>query len=380
MLTVVGLMCGTSLDGIDAARVALAPRGEGYAVRTEAFVTSPLDDDLRERLRAAQPPAAVDARIVAELHAEVGAAFGRVALAVGGDDADCIASHGITLAHDGDRSHTLQIGDPFRIREVTGRTVVFDFRSADTAAGGQGAPLVPYVDRLLFASPHETRVALNLGGIANLTVLRPHGPIVAFDSGPANALIDDEVRRRDLGRFDRDGALARGGRVDDALLAALLADPYFRRQPPKSTGREYFGAAYLAPVRARLDALAAADAIATLTALTARSVADAIVRHAPDATRAIVAGGGARNPALLRALADAVPSLQVEPSDAHGVDADAKEAVAFALLGIEALRERAAGLPSVSGARGPRVLGAFAPAGLAALIARVRREAGDDEV
>jgi len=375
----VGLMCGTSLDGIDAARVSLVPHGDGYAVETLAFATLPFDPALRARIHAAYPPARVGALALSALHTAVGEAFARAALAVGAWEADFIASHGLTLAHDGDAHRTLQIGDPFRIREATRRTVIFDFRSGDTAAGGQGAPLVPYVDHLLLSAPDETRVALNLGGIANFSVLPAGGSasdLIAFDSGPANLPIDTYVALRTGGRerFDRDGATAAAGCADAALLAELLDDPYLRAAPPKSTGRERYGSAYIARFRSQLDALTFADAVATLTAFTVDSVAGAVRRAAPAASRMIVSGGGAHNHALLAGLAAALPQLSVERSDAFGIDADAKEAIAFAILGRETLRERPAGLPRVTGARGPRVLGAIAPAGLAALLERVGSE------
>jgi anhydro-N-acetylmuramic acid kinase len=375
----VGLMCGTSLDGIDAVRASLRPRGEGYAVETLAFAMMPFDSALRARIHASYPPARIGAVALSGLHAAVGDAFARAALAVGAREADFIASHGLTLAHDGNAHHTLQIGDPFRIREATRRTVIFDFRSADTAAGGQGAPLVPYVDHLLLSSREETRVALNLGGIANFSVLPAGGSasdLIAFDSGPANLPIDTYVALRTAGRerFDRDGASAAAGRPDAGLLAQLLDDAYLRAAPPKSTGRERYGSTYVARFRAHLDALTFADALATLTAFTVQSVADAVRRAAPGASRMIVSGGGAHNLALLRGLAAALPQLAVERSDAFGIDPDAKEAIAFAILGRETLRERPAGLPRVTGAAGPRVLGAIAPAGLAALLERVESE------
>lgn len=374
----VGLMSGTSLDGIDAVRIAVRPRAHGYDVETQAFVTLPFDAGLRTRILAAYPPAPLDALAFSALHADLGAAFAQAALAAGASEAGYIASHGLTLAHDGDAHHTLQIGDPFRIREATGRTVIYDFRSADTAAGGSGAPLVPYVDALLLGDAGETRVALNLGGIANLTVLPPGAlpdDAIAFDCGPANVLIDNYVESRTSGkvRFDRAGAFARAGTADETLLAAWLGDPYFVRQPPKTTGRERFGAPFVALHRAALDALPFADAVRTLTELTIRTVAAAIRAHAPAAARTIVSGGGAHNLTILDGLRSALPGA-VETSGAYGVDPDAKEAVAFALLGYETLRERPAGLPHVTGARGARVLGAIAPANLEALFARVRAE------
>lgn len=379
-----GLICGTSLDGIDAVRVDVRPRAHGYAVTTLAFATVPFEPALRARILAAYPPQPVDALAISALHADVGTAFGAAALAAGAGPVDFVASHGVTLAHAGERGHTLQIGDAFRIREAAAATVVYDFRAADTAAGGHGAPLVPYVDALLLADPGEARVALNLGGIANLSVLPANAApadVVAFDSGPANLPIDTYVAARtsDRRRYDRDGALARAGSSDPALLALMAADPYFAAPSPKSTGRERFGAAFIAAHRAALDALSCNDAVATLTALTVRTVADAIRGAAPDAACVIVSGGGAHNPAILDGLRAALPRMRIAASDAFGIDPDAKEGIAFAILGYEALRERPAGLPRVTGARGPRVLGALAPHGLAELSARIRAEVLEGE-
>lgn len=372
----VGLMAGTSLDGIDAVRIAIRPRGAGFTLATEAFAIVPLPAELRTALAAALPPARADALAVSRLHAALGEAFAAAALAVGGADADYIASHGVTFAHAGDERHTLQLGDPFRIREATGRTVIADFRAADTAAGGQGAPLVPYVDALLLGDPYETRIALNLGGIANLTVLAPGGApadALAFDCGPANLPIDAYLcaRTGDRERFDRDGQRALRGRVDPALLQHLLEEPYFALVPPKSTGRERFGASFVARHRAALDALDLDGAIATLTALSVASVAAAVKAYGTGASRVIVSGGGARNRALVDGLRAALPTLAVESSAGYGIDPDAKEAIAFAVLGYATLCERAAGLPRVTGARGPRVLGSIAPAGLRALLANI---------
>jgi anhydro-N-acetylmuramic acid kinase len=371
-MKIAGVLSGTSLDGIDVAVCDVSSNGERVRARCERFVTVPFDEALRARIMAAFPPAAVGALEVSALHARVGEAFGDAVRSVAGGVAlDAVASHGVTLAHDGSAHHTLQIGDPFRIRERTGTTVVYDFRSADTAAGGTGAPLVPFVDALLFADQAPCAV-LNLGGIANLTVL-PEA--IAFDSGPANLPIDTYVALRgDGARYDRDGKLARRGSVNAELLSRLLDDPYFAQAPPKSTGRERYGAPFIERWRLELDALGFADAVATLTALTLRTLADAVAAYAPRANHLIISGGGARNPALVEGLRPLLPGVQVAVSDAFGIDADAKEAVAFAVLGYTTLRGRAAGLPSVTGASGPRVLGAIAPHDLDALLRRVAEE------
>ncbi len=369
-MLIAGVLSGTSLDGIDVAVCEVRSDGaDGVRVCCERFATVPFDDALRARVLAALPPARAGALEISALHAAIGEAFGDAVRAVA-DDAplDAVASHGVTLAHDGDARHTLQLGDAFRIRERVSATVVYDFRSADTAAGGTGAPLVPFVDALLFGA-HAPCVALNLGGIANLTVLPQ---TVAFDSGPANLPIDAYVALRTNGasRYDEDGCLARAGTPDAALLDDLLGDPYFARPAPKSTGRERFGAPFVERVRARLDALQFADAVATLTELTVRTVADAVRAAAPHARLLIVSGGGARNTAILGGLRARLRGVDVRTSEAFGVDPDAKEAIAFAVLGFATLRERAAGLPSATGAAAPRVLGALAPHGLRALLDR----------
>jgi anhydro-N-acetylmuramic acid kinase len=240
---VAGVLSGTSLDGIDVAVVDVGPTTREVLT----FATLPFDADLRARIVAAFPPAQLDARTFGALHADIGDAFGAaVARVAAGYRIALVGSHGVTLAHDGGACRTLQIGDAFRIRERTHATVAFDFRAADCAAGGHGAPLVPYLDALLFGDARTDRVALNLGGIANLTIIPAGGApgeVVAFDSGPANLPIDTYIALRGLGdgRCDRDGELALAGQVDRALLAGWLADPYFAAAPPKTAGRETYG-------------------------------------------------------------------------------------------------------------------------------------------
>ncbi|HEY0382727.1 MAG TPA: anhydro-N-acetylmuramic acid kinase [Candidatus Elarobacter sp.] len=378
-MKIAGIISGTSLDGIDVAICDVRTEAETVRARCERFTTVPFAEDLRTRIMAAYPPASIGALEVSALHAAIGEAFGdAIRTVAAGDPLDAVASHGVTLAHAGAAHHTLQLGDAFRIRERTSTTVIYDFRSADTAAGGTGAPLVPFVDMLLFAG-NRPCVALNLGGIANLTVL-PEG--IAFDSGPANLPIDTYVTLRSNGdhRFDRDGILAQSGTANASLLTRMLDDAYFSEHPPKTTGREEYGAPFIARWRADLDALDFADAVATLTALTVRTVSDAIRNEAAHAKLAIVSGGGARNPALIEGLCSMLPGVRVAISDEFGIDADAKEAIAFAVLGYMTLRGHAAGLPRVTGAAGPRVLGAIAPHDLDALLERVRLEAGGGEL
>jgi len=376
----IGLMSGTSVDGVDAALVEIVPTASGYAVTLLRFETVPYAPEFYARLVAALPPHRADVKEVAELHVELGETFARAAAIVAeGVEVDYVASHGQTVYHAGDASVTLQIGSPFVIRERVGRTVIADFRSADCAAGGQGAPLVPYVDALLLGSADEDRVALNIGGIANITVI-PRGAraddVIAFDTGPGNMLIDAFVSARTGGRehFDRDGAYAARGSVDRTLLASMLADAYFARRPPKSTGREYFGEHFLERFAARLSARSIEDGAATLTALTVESIVLAIAAAAPPRGRLLVSGGGERNPTLIGMLRERLLRYVVERSDRWGVRSDAKEAVAFAVLGYETLRGRSAGMPRVSGARHAALLGAIVPVALAELLAKVDRE------
>jgi anhydro-N-acetylmuramic acid kinase len=373
----VGLMSGTSLDGIDAAFVRIEPHGRGYALELVRFETYPFENDLARSLREALPPHEGSVALAAALHGALGRAFGAAASSIaGGAHVDFVASHGQTVWHDGPRHVTLQLGDAFAIREAARASVCYDFRSADCAAGGQGAPLVPYVDALLFGDPLEDRVALNLGGIANVTLLPAGGEAWAYDTGPANMPVDAFVQERTRGesRFDRDGAFAARGRVDEELLAFMLADDYFGRPPPKTTGRERFGAQFLARFGERLGRLSLEDGAATLTELAAASVADAVSAARLERPRVLAAGGGAHNAALMARIAARLPNARVETTDAVGVPVDAKEAMAFAVLGYETLRGRPANVPRATGAPRPVPLGAIAPYDLGELLERLEME------
>jgi anhydro-N-acetylmuramic acid kinase len=376
----VGLMSGTSLDGVDAALVKILPRARGYAVELIGFETRPFEEELLTALRAALPPNDGSVAVVAALHHALGRAYAQAARSMAaGSSLGFVASHGQTVWHDGPRHVTLQLGDAFAIREAVGATVCYDFRSADCAAGGQGAPLVAYVDALLLASASEDRVALNIGGIANATLLRAGASpdrVVAFDTGPGNMLVDALVSERSRGErsFDRDGALAGAGCVDATLLDAMLADTYFAASPPKTTGRERFGAHFLSRFGEALARLSLEDAAATLTELTAASIAEAIARCAFNPARVIVSGGGARNRTLVARIAARLAPAHVESSDTVGLAIDAKEAIAFAVLGYETLRERAANVPAATGAARRVVLGAIVPHDLRELLERVTAE------
>jgi anhydro-N-acetylmuramic acid kinase len=377
-----GLMSGTSLDGIDAALVDLVPRGAGYRVTPIRMATVSFEPAFRNRLldRIVAPNLPSPAQL-AELDRELGRRLAIVALKVAGDSRpDFVASHGLTIYHDGAASRTLQLGDPYALRDALQASVVFDFRRADCAAGGHGAPLVPYADALLFASEKIDTIALNLGGIANLTVIpRKAGPgqVRAWDTGPGNVLIDAFVRARTKNKqtYDADGALALGGRTNGPIVARMLRDKYFAQPPPKSTGRERFGTQFLERHARSLAKLSLEDGCATLAALSVETIAHDVETYGPEEGRVVVSGGGVRNRALLAGIAFRLGSrYDVMPSDDFGIDADAKEAIAFALLGYEALRGRPAGLPAVTGAERAAVLGAIAPHNLGDLLRKIERE------
>jgi anhydro-N-acetylmuramic acid kinase len=355
---VLGLISGTSHDGIDAAVVDFDLADGVLHGHVTAASSTPYDPALRARLRAALPPAATTLAEVCALDTLIGQAFADAAAAAaspGGVDAAC--SHGQTVYHwvEGTRAlGTLQIGQPAWIAERLGVPVVSDVRIRDITASGQGAPLVSHLDTLLLAGLPGTPAALNLGGIANVTV--PSRGL-AWDTGPANALIDAAVVRTGAhpAGYDVDGAIAARGRVDERLLADLLAEPYYRLPPPKTTGKELFHDGYLEPHLG----MEPADLVATLTALTARTVADAVRGAGVDTL--VVSGGGAANPTLMAMLAAELPGVRILRSAELGAPGDAKEAIAFALIGWQTLHGLPATLPSCTGARGARILGTITP-------------------
>ncbi|MGD8279498.1 MAG: anhydro-N-acetylmuramic acid kinase [Gemmatimonadota bacterium] len=377
-MRVIGLMSGTSLDGIDAALVRFDGGPADLDWRIEAFVTRPYAESHRAGIQAVIDGGSAAA--ICRLHARLGEWFAEAALdvceaaAIEPAGIDLIGSHGQTVWHDpptaGRRGATLQLGCAATIAERTGIDVISDFRSRDVAAGGHGAPLVPWVDGLLFSVPDRSRILVNIGGMANLTRVGPRGSadaLLAFDTGPGNALIDAAVGLASGGTetFDRDGARAAAGRVHPEWLAELRAHPFFDSPPPRSTGRETFGHML---VESLVDRWAVTgerwnDVVATLTALTATTIADAVNRWAAPAgaDEVIVTGGGAHNPALLGTLAQALAPLPVRTGRDAGIDADAKEAVAFAALAWAHALGIAGSVPGVTGARGPRVLGSRTP-------------------
>ncbi|MFE9679831.1 anhydro-N-acetylmuramic acid kinase [Streptomyces sp. NPDC006285] len=361
-MRVIGLMSGTSYDAIDAAAADLRFDGDTLVLRPLGMIGEPYPAELCEALAAALPPAGTTLAEVCRLDTLVGLAFAGAAVRARaelcGGSAELIASHGQTVFHWTDRGRargTLQIGRPAWIAEETGLPVVADFRPRDIAAGGQGAPLVSLVDLLWLRGRPGTPLALNLGGIANVTA--PDG--TAFDTGPGNALIDAAVRHRTGRAFDADGRLAARGTVHGPLLRRLLAEPYYARPAPKTTGKELFHEGHLLAALADCADLSDADVVATLTRLTARTVADAV--RPLRATEVIVSGGGTRNPVLMAMLDAELPSVPLRLSDGLGLPAAAKEAYAFAVLGFLTLHGLPGTDPRSTGARHASVLGSLTP-------------------
>lgn len=365
-MRVLGLISGTSHDGIDAAVVDFTLRDgvlEGCVVFTD---TTPYAPDLRDHLVRTLPPAELRFADVCELDTRIGQAFADVAaeaIARSGP-LDLVCSHGQTVYHwvDGTRAlGTLQLGQPAWIAERTGTPVVADVRIRDITAGGQGAPLVSHMDTLLLADLPGHPAALNLGGISNITVTRgPAGPF-AYDIGSAGALIDAAVRWFTDGAqaYDVDGRLAAAGQIQAPLLADLLAEPYYALPVPRTTGKELFNAAYLHAALGRHPGLGAADVVATLTALTAETVAAAVRAHGVDTL--VASGGGCANPTLMRMIRDRLPGVAVRLSSELGAPTDTKEAICFALIGWHTAHGLPAIVPGCTGARSARVLGAIVP-------------------
>ncbi len=335
-MRVAGVMSGTSLDGIDVAIVDI----RGRKIETVAFRSTPYPKSVRDALLNLST-----VEEVSRLNFRLGELYAQAILAMK-EPVELIGLHGQTIYHEGGR-HTLQIGEAAVVAERAGIDVISNFREADIAAGGQGAPLVPYVDTLLFGGTKKKRAVLNIGGIANVTLL-PEG--TAFDTGPGNMVMDALAAHMTGGkqRFDRDGKIARRGTVRGELLIKLLTNPYFRWQPPKSCGREQFGREFVAELIA--TGLPLADLMATAAELTARTIYGAV----SAADEVIASGGGVHNAFLMERLGSLIP---VRSSAEFGIDPDAKEAIAFAVLAYQTARRRPGNLPSATGARHPVVLG-----------------------
>lgn len=368
MLKVVGMISGTSFDAIEAVAVELALDGETLVADLRAHTSTPYPDSVRDGIAAMMPPAATTLEQVCKLDAEIGRCFADAAETVSqtgfAGTPDVVSSHGQTVFHwvDGPRAvSTLQIGQPAFIAARTGATVVHDLRIRDIVAGGQGAPLASLLDVLLLNDGGGgIRGALNLGGIANVTIIGPNREPIAYDTGPANALIDAAISWRTHGSevFDAGGQRAAGGTVDVGLLTALLDDPYYRLEPPKSTGKELFHLGYL---RAHLGSreLATDDLLATLTALTAESVAAELNRFGVN--EVVASGGGTRNPFLMAEIARRTPAATITQVDEYGVAEGAKEALVMAVVGFLTVHGLPGTVPSCTGATRSVVLGSVVP-------------------
>jgi len=384
---VLGMMSGTSADGIDVALARISGAPPNLNAKLLGHTSGKFPPALRREILRIAEQQSISAGELSQLSFRLGELFADAALSacrkfrVPPSHVALVGSHGQTIFHQGrpipyfgsPTASTLQIGEPSVIAARTGITTVGDFRPADIALGGQGAPLVPYADYLLYRHEKFGRVSLNLGGIANITVL-PRAPkpqqVLAFDTGPANMLIDALVSHFTRGRrrFDENAHFAAQGRSIPAFLNELLRDPYLKLPPPKSTGREYYGRAYVKKVLAlgRRHRARPNDLIRAATIFTALSVVDALNRFVLSKTKIrqlIVSGGGAYNPLILAQLSAALPGIEVLPSSRLGIPEDAKEAFAFALLAYESFHQRPANLPSATGARGPAILGkiSYAP-------------------
>ena len=357
-------MSGTSLDGVDAALAEIGPTGQPRLLQTHYL---PYSDALRARLLALHAPqpneihlAACAANELTHLYAD---AVNRLLDGVAPNTVRAIGCHGQTLRHRPADGYTLQIVNAALLAELTGVAVVSDFRSRDIAAGGQGAPLVPAFHAQVLQHPERHRVIANIGGISNITDLPANGTVRGWDTGPGNMLLDAWIQRHQGTHYDRNGAWAASGVIDSNLLAALADHPYLQQPPPKSAGREEFNLAWLDATLAQFKhALTPADVQATLLEFTAMSLCDAVSRECSTPQELYVCGGGAHNGLLMQRITARLPDVQVATTTALGIDPDWMEALAFAWLARQTLHQAPSNLPSVTGARGARILGAIHPA------------------
>lgn len=372
-MIIMGLMSGTSADGTDVSIVSLEGEPPHLQWELRHFTAVPHPPGLRTEILAAMRPETSSVDQLCRLNIALAEQFSQAALTalaeanLSTSDLTCIGSHGQTVWHEPDGLYpgTLQLGEAAVIAERVGVPVINNFRARDMAAGGQGAPLAPYLDYLLLSDDKQYRAAQNIGGIGNVTFLPPPGSsedVIAFDTGPGNVLLDDAANRITNGewQYDKDGVLANQGQVNQTLLAQLLAQPYLHLPPPKSTGRELYSQAYADDLwaQAQQAQIKPHDIIATLTAFTAHSIAQAYQQFLPQMpARVIVSGGGTQNPVLMRHLADLLQPATVGPIDDMGIPSDAKEGLAFAVMAYETWHKRPGNLPAATGANRPVILG-----------------------
>ena len=379
---VIGLMSGTSLDGVDAALVEITGSGEGTRIQLKHFVSVPFSNDVQAELLRVASQAPVPAQVISHLNFLLATLYTEAITqlcqeaGVSLSQVDLIGSHGQTIFHQSEPApfcgrmvaSTLQIGEGSLLAENTGVTTISDFRPRDMAAGGKGAPLIPYVDYLLFRDQQVGRVLLNVGGIANVTSLPASARIEqvkAFDTGPGNMVIDALVRQftNQAKTYDANGLIGAAGRVIEPLLETLLAHPFFSAPPPKTAGREQFGDEFVRQMLEPSTTASFEDLVCTATELTARSVASAVTRFILVETtvqQLVVSGGGARNAFLMQRLQSNLPDIKVLTSDDLGVPTAAKEAIGFAILANETLHLHAGNVPTATGAHHPVVLGKVA--------------------
>lgn len=360
----IGVMSGTSLDGVDVVLAAI----DEYTVAQQASYCHPIPQEIKKAVLDMCQGQRVTLAALGQLDTRLGLLFADAVQALlretglNSQDVTAIGCHGQTVWHEpnGDAPCTLQIGDNNRIAAMTGITTVGDFRRRDLAYGGQGAPLVPAFHHALLSHPVERRIVLNIGGIANISLLVPGAAVRGYDTGPGNMLLDAWIWRHCARPYDKDAQWAQSGQVNPLLLLRLLADPYFSQPAPKSTGREYFNMGWLERKLARLPPIAPQDVQATLTELTAMSIADQVLLTG-GCERLLVCGGGARNPQILSRLSALLPGIEVSTTDEFGVSGDDMEALAFAWLAARTLSGLPGNLPSVTGASQETLLGAIYP-------------------
>lgn len=359
----IGLMSGTSLDGIDAALV----RFENKQVTVIETACSPLSSNLKDEIKSLINPSENEINRLASLDVQLGKHFSEAVKQlinkanIKKQDIIAIGSHGQTIRHLPAAKHptTLQIGDPNIIADITGITTVADFRRRDMAAGGQGAPLVPAFHEQIFREPKKNRVILNLGGIANITILPADKnlPVTGFDTGPANTLINHWIQQQQNKSYDEAGEWAASGVINEEFLDLLLTDNYFKLAPPKSTGTEYFNPAWLTKKLASFPFLAAEDVQASLTVFTTTAIKNAIMQYATEVDEIIVCGGGVHNDFLLQQLKLDLPNIEINSSTIYELDPDYIEATAFAWLAKQTMERKPGNLPDVTGAKRAVVLG-----------------------
>jgi len=370
MVYAIGLMSGTSLDGVDAALVEISGVNEDTEVELIDFDTTAIPNDLNKRIQASFSEKTSSSALLSSLNVEIGALFAKAALnackkaEIAIENVEYIASHGQTIYHIPEatkqyRASTLQLGEPAIIAERTGCTVVSNFRPRDMAVGGQGAPIVPYSEFILYRDDKRTRLLQNIGGIGNVTVLPPNAKIsdvLAFDTGPGNMIINELTQHFYEEPYDRDGEYAAKGTVNEDLLAEWMTLPYIQKEPPKTTGREMFGAQFVQKYLEEYK-LKPNDWLATATMFTAQTIAKNIEPFITEETDLIIGGGGSYNPTLLAMIKEAVPNISVKRQEDLGYSSDAKEAIAMTILGNQTLKRQPSNVPSATGASKPVILG-----------------------